>query len=326
MSPPSELRGLPALAVPVLESLHQHRVLTARQLHTLHTPTGGLRWVQHALYRLHAHGLTDRAIGPHALGLWFLTAHGTEAIQAAGTLAEPRKRVTTLAQAAGPLRAHTLAVNDTGIAFVSAAREREGDECGSLSWRHEIAHPYRAGQGRHGLHLLIADALLSYLQATKDSLTLQQRFIELDRGTIPPEQLANKLARYGRLYDYRGNNPKSAPLWQSYYRTFPAVLVVLADQSQAAARRRVARTIALYRSDPTRSRHAAVPVSFTTLTELTARGPFAPIFIDVEQPDHFTDWLTTTTNTRERTPDASEQPQHANTTSGPHAPELPSSQ
>jgi hypothetical protein len=311
MSRPTALRGLPPLAVPVLESLHQHRVLTARQLHTLHTPTGGLRWVQHVLHQLHAHGLTDRANGSRALGLWFLTQRGAEAMQAAGTLAEPRKRVTTLAQAAGPLRAHTLAVNDTGIAFVSAAREREGDECGALSWRHEIAHPYRAGQSRHGMHLLIADSLLSYLQATNDSLTLQQRFIELDRGTIPPEQLADKLARYAQLHDYRGNDPKSAPLWQSYYRTFPAVLVVLADQSQTAARRRIQRTIALYRSDPARAQHATLPVSFTTLPELSARGPFAPIFIDAEQPDRFTDWLTMTNG--ERTPDASKQPQHTST-------------
>jgi hypothetical protein len=242
-------------------------------------------------------------------------------MQAAGTLAEPRKRVTTLAQAAGPLRAHTLAVNDTGIAFVNAARERESDDCGPLSWRHEIAHPYRAGQGRHGMHLLIADALLSYLQATtEDSLTLQQRFIELDRGTIPPEQLATKLTRYAQLHDYRGNDPRSAPLWQTYYRTFPAVLVVLADQSQTAARRRVQRTIALYRSDPSHGHHTTVPVSFATLTELAARGPFAPIFIDAEQPDHFTDWLTTTSS-RERTPDASKQPDPRSTSAHTHGPE-----
>jgi hypothetical protein len=233
--------------------------------------------------------------------------------------------VTTLAQAAGPLRAHTLAVNDTAIAFVNAARERDGDDCGALSWRHEIAHPYRDGRGRHGTHLLIADALLSYLQATDKSLTLQQRFIELDRGTIPPEQLATKLTRYAQLHNYRGNDPGSAPLWQNYYRTFPAVLVVLADQSQAAARRRIQRTIALYRSDPTSGRHAAVPVSFTTLTELAARGPFAPIFIDAEQPDHFTDWLTTPTGT-ERTLDANKQPHHTRTQSEPHSrPGLPDS-
>jgi hypothetical protein len=287
-----ELRSLPAVAVEVLESLHQHRVFTARQVHALHTPNTSLRWAQRILTHLHKRGLTERATGPHGLALWFLTASGADTIQAAGTLAEPRRRLTTPAQAAGPLRAHTLAVNDTGIAFVKAAREHAGDSCGPLSWRHEIAHPYTAGRGRHGAHLLIADALLSYLQAAPESLILHQRFIELDRGTIPPDQLASKLARYAQLRHYStAKDTPEGPLWRTYYRAFPQVLVVLADQTPAAARRRVQKTIALYRSDPSHSRHGTVPTSFTTLPELTARGPFAPIFIPAEQSDHFTDWL-----------------------------------
>ena len=71
-------------------------------------------------------GLAEHAAGPRRQGLWFLTESGADTIQAAGTLAETRRRLTTPAQAAGPLRAHTLAVNDTGIAFVKAARERPG--------------------------------------------------------------------------------------------------------------------------------------------------------------------------------------------------------
>jgi hypothetical protein len=293
-----ELRALPAIAVAVLESLHQHRVLTARQVHALHTPAASLRWPQRILTQLHKRGLAERADGPHGLALWFLTAHGADTIQAAGTLAEARRRLTTPAQAAGPLRAHTLAVNDTGIAFVKAAREHAGDGCGPLAWRHEIAHPYTAGRGRHGAHLLIADALLSYLQAAPDeSLILHQRFIELDRGTIPPEQLAAKLARYAQLRHHASaNDTPEGPLWRAYYRTFPPVLVVLADQTPAAARTRVQKTIALYRSDPGQGRYGTVPISFTTLPELAARGPFASIFISAEQPDHYQDWLGTTHN------------------------------
>jgi hypothetical protein len=298
-----ELGALPAVAVRVLESLHQHRVLTARQVHALHTPAASLRWPQRILTQLHRRGLTEYAHGPRGLALWFLTEQGAATIQSAGTLAEPRHRLTTPAQAAGPLRAHTLAVNDTGIAFVKAARERDGDGCGPLSWRHEIAHPYTAGRSRSGTHLVIADALLSYLQAAPDeSLILHQRFIELDRGTIPLDQLAAKLARYAQLKHYSpANDRPEGPLWRAYYRTFPPVLVVLADQTPAAARRRVQKTIALYRSDPSQGRYGTVPTSFTTLAELTARGPFAPIFIPAEQPDHFTDWLDhTPTKTTER--------------------------
>jgi hypothetical protein len=298
-----ELRALPAVAVEVLESLHQHRVLTVRQVHALHTPNSTVRWTRLVLAQLTGRGLAERVNGPRGSGLWFLTRPGVDTIHAAGTLAEPRRRVTTPAQAAGPLRAHTLAVNDTGIAFVKAARERAGDDCGPLSWRHEIAHPYIAGRGRNGTHLLIADALLSYLQATPDeSLILHQRFIELDRGTIPHEQLATKLARYAQLNHYSvAKDTPEGPLWRAYYRTFPTVLVVLADQTPAAARRRVQKTIALYRSDPSQGRYGTVPIAFTTLPELTARGPFAPIFIPADKPDHFTDWLDNTpTKTTER--------------------------
>ncbi len=145
---------------------------------------------------------------------------------------------------------------------------------------------------------MIADALLSYLQGTApdESLILHQRFIELDRGTIPPEQLAAKLARYAQLRHY---TPKPAPqdapdgpLWRAYYRTFPPVLVVLADQTPAAAR---TTHPAGDRAAPLRPRAYALrdspPASFVTLADLTARGPFAPIFIPAEQPDHYKDWL-----------------------------------
>jgi protein involved in plasmid replication-relaxation len=291
-----ELRALPAVAVAVLESLHQHRLLTARQAHALHTPGTSLRWTQNILTQLHQHGLTERAHGPHGRALWFLTIRGADTIQAAGTLAETRRRLTTPAQAAGPLRAHTLAVNDTGIAFVKAAREHAGDDCGPLSWRHEIAHPYTTRRGRGSASLLIADALLSYSQSAPDqSLILHQRFIELDRGTIPAEQLAAKLARYAQLRHHTvtpaSKNGPDGPLWRAYYRAFPAVLVVLADQTPAAARRRIQRVIALHRSDPGRGRFGTVPISFVTLADLAIRGPFAPIFISAEQPDTYRDWL-----------------------------------
>ena len=295
-SSPIELRAFPAVAVEVLESLHQHRLLTARQVHALHTPATSLRWTQSILAELRKRGLAERAGGSRNQALWFLTDHGAETVHASGDLAEPRRRVTTPAQAAGPLRRHTLAVNDTGIAFVKAAREHADDDCGPLSWRHEIAHPYTAGHSRQGAHLLVADALLTYLRVTPDeSLSLHQRFIELDRGTTPVAQLAVKLARYAQLRRYTGKPaPQAAPdspLWRTYYRSFPAVLVVLADQTRTTARRRIQGVIALHSCDPDRERYGTVPVSFVTLTDLTAQGPFAHIFISAEQPETYTDWL-----------------------------------
>ena len=296
-----QLRALPAVAVQVLDSLYQHRLLTARQVRVLHAPTASLRWTQSILAELGRRGLAEHAEGERAVALWFLTARGADTVETLPTRAEMRRRISSPAQAAGPLRAHTLAVNDVGIAFVQAARQR-GDDCGPLSWRHEIAHPL-APRSRQARQLLIADALLSYVHFDSDqSLVLHQRFIELDRGTIPAEQLAAKLTRYTLLRDYR---PSSAPSgsaheasWRDYYRSFPPVLVVVAHQGEAAALRRVQRVIALARTNPTLVGHSPVFVSYVTLRSLLNQGPFAPIFIDHKNPERYVDWLGQTQQTR----------------------------
>lgn len=65
------------------------------------------------------------ALVPHPAG-------GELAVEAGGLEAPPK--LLGPREAAGPLRAHTLAVNEVGIAFLRAARER-GEECGPHSWR-----------------------------------------------------------------------------------------------------------------------------------------------------------------------------------------------
>jgi hypothetical protein len=296
--------ALPPVAVALMESLYQHRLLSTEQLRVLHTPDATAGWMRRVLRLLAERGLADRVRGPATRSLWYLTELGADTIEAAGTLAEPRRRVTTSAQAAGPLRAHTIAVNEVGIAFMRAARER-GDECGPDSWRHEIAHPISRSRGRRAAELVVADALLSYLQISEGGgLTLHQRFLELDRGTArPAEQLASKITRYARLRHYAGA-PASAgslarPLWRSYYRSFPHLLIVLADQSRERIRSRIQRTLALHESDPTlgdtadASEHRAgvVPVSFVALDDLINDGPFAPVFLFAERPQQPVDWL-----------------------------------
>jgi hypothetical protein len=49
--------------------------------------------------------------------------------------------------------------------------------------------------------------------------------------------------------------------------------------------------IALHRTDPQQARYGTVATSFVTLADLTASGPFASIFISVEQPERYQDWL-----------------------------------
>jgi hypothetical protein len=296
--------ALPGVAGPVMESLYQHRLLTTEQLRVLHTPDATAGWMRRVLRSLAARGLLDRVRGPATRSLWYLTELGAETIGAAGTLAEPRRRLTTSAHAAGPLRTHTLAVNDVGIAFVCAARER-GDECGADSWRHEIAHPISRSRGRRAAELVVADALLTYLQIGEGGgLTLHQRFVELDRGTArPAEQLASKITRYARLRHYAAapvsTGSLARPLWRSYYRSFPQLLIVFADQSRERIRARIQRTLALHGSDPalgdtadaSERRADSVPVSFVALEDLVARGPFAPVFLFAGHPGEPVDWL-----------------------------------
>src|ERR1700679_1038315 len=94
----AERSALPAVGFEVLLSLHQHRLLSTSQIHTLHMPGHSLRWTQRVLARLAGNGLAGRAIGPSRLFIWFLTARGAETIDAAGTLAETRRRLSSEAQ------------------------------------------------------------------------------------------------------------------------------------------------------------------------------------------------------------------------------------
>jgi hypothetical protein len=286
----TEGRRLPAVSTEILSGLYQHRLLSTTQLHALYTPEAKLRWARRILALLKTRGLVDRVCGEDGLSLWFLTEYGADTVETAGPRAEPRRRIPGAAQAEGPLRNHTLRVNDVGVAFVRAAREH-GDECGPESWRHEIAHPITPARGRKPADLVVADALLTYLQASKDgALALHQRWIELDRGTArPAEHLAEKLTRYTRLRNYTPANADE-PLWRSYYRSWPHLLIVLADQSPGRVRQRIQRTLLLHASDPARGQDA-IPVSFVALDDLMREGPFAPIFTTAEQPTKPGDWL-----------------------------------
>jgi hypothetical protein len=83
-----------------------------------------------------------------------------------------------------------------------------------------------------------------YLQAAPDeSLILHQRFIELDRGTIPPEQLAAKLARYAQLnhYSVANNTPRDrcgAPTTARFPRCSSCSPTKHRQRHEGASRRR----------------------------------------------------------------------------------------
>ncbi len=252
MSAEHGIRFLPSVAALVLQGLGQHRLLTARQVQVLHLPDVSLRYTQRVLAELQKAGLVGRARAAHGTALWFPTSEGRLLLRSKSRL-ESQGDHDSPWQTDSVLRAHTHALNEAGIAFVKAARAR-GDECDAFSWRHEIAHPLTTPRQGREQQWLIADALLSYLEALDGDSILHQRFLELNLATTSAERLAEKLGKYKLLHHCRA--PAACPgepaelIWHSHYRTFPQILVVLAGQEPADARRRIRHLIALWCSDP----------------------------------------------------------------------------
>jgi hypothetical protein len=273
---------LPAITTEVLTSIYQHRLLTTTQVHTMHMPGRTRRWAEQVLAQLAHRGLTAFVRpGRGGARLYYLTLAGAQAVELLPTRVETRRKLITPEQAAGPLWQHTLAVNDTGIAFMQAARQR-GDDFGALSWRHEIAHRIPAA-GTGASELLIADALLTYLAHRQDGqLTFHYRLLELDRATVPTDTLATKLARYADLYHHtpasHHGQSSSKPAWLARYPVFPDVICVLTGQPRAALQRRAATVLALCHADPRLQSTPEVRVSFALLEDLQAKGPYALIW------------------------------------------------
>lgn len=287
--------SLPALAPEVLESIYQHRLLTTRQVHAIHAPGTSRRWIQHVLAGLADYGLLDATRGPHAAAIWFATENGATAVDRSATRAERRRKVVTAAQAAGQLQSHTLAVNDVGIAYLRAARAR-GDEFGPLSWRHEIALRIGGARGRgRRTEVLIADALITYLAAHDGGVERHQRFLELDRGTTPVDALVGKLHAYRRLRD---SAPRTADEkdpergWRRWYPAgLPGVQLVLTGKPRALLERRAQLLFALRDADARLREDRPLDVRLALLEDLSRRGPFAPIWLRLDDPTRRFEWL-----------------------------------
>ena len=286
---------LGATSVTVLESLNQHRLLLTGQVHELHMPQASRRWAQEQLALLREVGLAaSTSLTKRRLG-WHLTERGADAVETIPSRAETRRKVLPPEQAAGPLQAHTIAVNDVGLAFVRAARER-GDECGPFDWRHEIAHSLGPPPGRRTPEQLISDAVLSYQLAEGDGQTsIVYRFIELDRATRSAADLAHRIGRYARLYrrtvPVEGSAGGSAALWSRLYPVFPAVLLVLAGRPKDRLEVRRRTVLALLAQDPDLAEAPEVEVSICLLDDLAERGPFAPICRTLADPGEAVSWL-----------------------------------
>jgi hypothetical protein len=273
--------------IEIVASLAQHRVLSVAQVRAIHLPGSGERWAQRMLARLGDAGLAGYIRSPRShRRLWHVTERGARLAREAGEL-DGEPRLIGPEGAAGPLQAHTLAVNDAAICFLEVARER-GDEFGPLAWRHEVSHPLSRGRGRRR-RALVADAVFTYLHLDGDGVGIEQRFLEVDRATLSVDRLAAELARYAELYRLASGDRE--PFWRSRYPVFPPIHCVLAGSRRTVLERRRSTATALLRSDPRLARAPEVTISFCLLEDLQARGPFAPIFRDVRDPGRPIDWL-----------------------------------
>ncbi|MEV0604640.1 replication-relaxation family protein [Streptomyces sp. NPDC050315] len=287
--------GLSPLAQELLPVLYRHRLLSTSQLHQLLTPTAtSSRYLRRLLGRLRAERLVAaterRTVGRSEL-LWYATPLGCEIVEAGRELAPRAYRMTEQA-AAGQLQEHTLAVNATGLAFVTHAR-RLGDDCGPLDWDPELAHRIRDGEDRLGDEaFLVPDAVIRYVRSDREQRMLLTFFAEIDRATMSVADLAGKLTRYARYSSYvpqvlvggrrRTVRTTTREAWRDRYPAFPRILLVLTGAPPAALARRTADLRALAAADG-RLHHAAgqLQAGITTLTQLQQHGPFAPIVTPV---------------------------------------------
>lgn len=258
--------SLPLVAHDVLRGLYAHRLLSTTHLWELYAHDRTKRWVLMALAQLEALDLVARvriAATRSRESAWYLRPDGVAITEGPGV--EVRGYRMNAARAAGPLQAHTLAVNEVGVILTRAAR-RFGDDFGSGSWRNETAH--RLGAGGTG-EVVISDAVVDYTVVEAGHSDDVCRFLELDRATKSVRSLIHKLESYARLAAY-------PPAWRAY-PVFPPIVVVMTGQPQAALERRIdALAEKLPLSSPIAN--AELNIYATTLAQLRDHGPHAPVF------------------------------------------------
>jgi hypothetical protein len=280
-----------ALEQQSMQVLYQHRLLTTGQLHQLLLPQAQRPvYLLRQLKRLEDRGLVERVQSRHpnqmhAQFLWFLTEEGYTHMDGSEESVTRQHRTTTDI-AIGPRQAHTVAVNEVGVTMVTHAR-RLGHECGPLDWMPEVAHRMRDGQRRFEDDHVISDSVLDYTHVNSDGRRrLIRAFVELDRCTMTVSRLADKVAAYGRYFDYIPQEhersrraTRSRPAWQLTYSRFPRLLIVLDHPSPRVMGSRTSDLGAVTSANPRLSSLAGeVSIGVTTLASLREQGPFAPIF------------------------------------------------
>ncbi|MDQ8707511.1 replication-relaxation family protein [Streptomyces sp. LHD-70] len=301
--------SLSHLAQQILPVLYQHRLVATSQLHRLLTPNARRPvYLRNQLSELRRLGLADATtrrittVGRPQL-LWFCSSLGAELVESAGEVTARAYRISPEI-AASQLQEHTLAVVETGTAFVTWARHF-GDDCTPLDWEPELAHRIRDGDRLGEDALLIPDSVLRYTRTVDDGLDHRRElytfFIEVDRGTMQMSRLARKLSAYARYTQYvpqsgPGRARSAAPgreAWRVRYPAFPRLLIVLTLPPGRATQRRIDDLRALAAADVHLPHARELTVGVTTLEQLRSSGPFTTIVTPVLGPSSSTDVLMT---------------------------------
>jgi hypothetical protein len=112
-----------------------------------------------------------------------------------------------------------------------------------------------------------------------EGVTFAHCFVELDRHTETAQQLGEKLANYCRLYRYVPWGAEEEG-WRRFYGQFPYVLVVLSNARRGSLAQWRHTLVAYCRTGPVLSLEAEVQLRLVTLADLTAKGPYARVFLD----------------------------------------------
>jgi Replication-relaxation len=290
--------GLSPLAADALECVYQHRLLSTGQLQEMVAPRQALRRTQRRLAALAERGLLahviQRGVAHRPTRLWHITEQGAGVVEATSDRTEVRRKLVTPEQAGGLLAQHTLAVNQVGLTFLQAARKRGDEDVTWRSWRHELAHATSPG-GPRNRQFVIADAVLGYPLLEPDGrVAFHHRFVELDRATVPVDQLALKLARYTRVYRHTASaqpGEPARPVWQERYPAFPGVLLILTGQPRPVLERRLRTLLALCASSRELADTPQVKIKVGLLEDLDSEGPWAPVLLSATHPDEWVNWL-----------------------------------
>jgi Replication-relaxation len=225
---------------------------------------------KHERFDLVTKGWMRRAGGPR-ISVWYLTQKGLRLVGQSGLVEPGTRRDVPPSIVGGVLSAHHVDVNDVGVAFLLAARER-GDS--PPEWSHEVRHN-GVGWGPHRQTHIVPDALLHYELQTRDRPILLWRFIELDRQTMSTQRLTNRLLGYSKFAADRD-------AWVTQYPTFPTTLVVFTGVNEDAIERRMGTVAGALRTDPRAAN--LPPMLFARLDNLLSAGPFGPLFSTPQDP------------------------------------------